>query len=371
MADLQDKLIESTIDSLYLAVTDENRWPEALAGLSRAFDSPRVGILRTTPRMDGLYEMRSLNHDPHSQRLYNEYYWALDPAHRITRDATVGEWLDQPDLFHPALTPEPEYMNDYAIPNGIRWVVGGKVHADAASATLVGLQRPADHRPFDAGGAAVFKRLSVHIGRASKLSADLRQAELAKGLSLAAIDGIEWPVYAVNASGRLLLANRAGERQLVLGSPFGLHAGRLVCGDANTGAAFADALKQAGHSRASAFRVAQRAGTWLVRVLPVSGYVGTALIYAAPAERAPVPSEILRHMLHFTAAEAEIAYMLTEGSTAKEIAFARGVSINTVRAQVREILRKAGVRRLTDLAKILAGIPQVTHAGADGDRHRP
>lgn len=368
MADLHETLIESTIDSLYLAVTDENRWPEALAGLSRAFDSPRVGILRTTPRMDGLYEMRSLNHDPESQRLYNEYYWALDPSHRVTRDAAVGHWLDRPEIFDPRLTPEPEYMNDYAIPNGIRWVVGGKVHADSTSATLLGLQRPADHKPFDAAAAGVFRRLSTHIGRASKLSADLRQAELAKGLSLAAIDGIEWPVYAVNSGARLLLANRAGERQLVLGCPFRMHAGRIVCTDPNAAAALQDAMKQVSRGRASAFRVSQRTGTWLVRVLPVSGYVGTALIYAAPAERAPVPSEILRHMLHFTAAEAEIAYMLTEGSTAKEIAFARGVSINTVRAQVREILRKAGVRRLTDLAKILAGIPQVTHADAAGDR---
>lgn len=367
MADLHEKLIESTIDSLYLAVTDENRWPEALAGLGRAFDSPRVGILRTTPRMDGLYEMRSLNHDARSQRLYNEYYWALDPSHPITREAAVGEWLDRPEIFDPQTTPEPEYMNDYAIPNGIRWVVGGKVHVDATSATILGLQRPADHRPFDNAAAGVFRRLSTHVGRACKLSADLRQAELAKGLSLAAIDGIEWPVYAVNSGARLLLANRAGERQLVLGSPFRMHAGRIVCTEPNAATALHQAMKQVGRSRASAFRVAQRTGTWLVRVLPVSGYVGTALIYAAPAERAPVPSEILRNMLHFTAAEAEIAYMLTEGSTAKEIAFARGVSINTVRAQVRDILRKAGVRRLTDLAKILAGIPQVTHVGEDGD----
>lgn len=206
MTNLQEQLIESTIDALYLAVTDENRWPEAMAGLSRAFDSPRVGILRTTPSVDGIYEVRALNHDPHSQRLYNDYYWALDPAHRITRGATVGEWLDRPELFDPALTPEPEYMNDYAIPNGIRWVVGGKVHADATSTTMLGLQRPADQQPFERGAADVFKRLSTHIGRASKLSADLRQAELAKGLSLAAIDAIDWPVYAVNSSARLLLA---------------------------------------------------------------------------------------------------------------------------------------------------------------------
>jgi DNA-binding CsgD family transcriptional regulator len=359
MANLQEQDIESTIESLYLAVSDENRWPEALAGLARAFDTPRIGILRAAPRMDCLYELRALNFEPETQRLYNDHYWALDPAHRATRDAPVGRWLDCPPLFDPRSTPEPEYVNEFAIPRGIRWVAGGKVYADAKSCTILGLQRPADHKPFGEAAERVFKRLWGHIGRASKLSADLRDAELAKGLSLAALNSIQWPVYAVNSSARLLLANLVGERQLMLANPFGIRAGHLVCADPNDAAALQDAIRQVGRNRVSAFRNSHAEGQWHVRVLPVAGYAGVALIYAAPANPVPVATDILRQTLHFSEAEAEIAFMLADGSTVKEIAFARAVSVNTVRTQVREIFRKAGVRRQTDLAKLLFGISQV------------
>jgi len=359
MATPQEQLIESTIESMYLAVTDEAQWPAALSGLTRAFDSPRVAILRAPPALDGLYELRALNHDPETQRLYRDYYWALDPSHRVTRDAPAGQWLDMPALFDPVLTPEPEYVNDYAIPRGIRWVAGGKVQADASSCTILGLQRPADHKPFDGTAQHVFERLAPHIGRASALSADLRRAELAKGLSLAALDAIEWPVYAVSATSKLLLANRPGERQLALAAPFIIRAGRLECPDRDGAEMLSQALRLAGTRRGSAFRLSTKGSTWLVRVLPVSAYAGAALVYAAPADPAPVAADMLRQLLNFSKAEAEIAFMLAEGYSIKEIAFARHVSVNTVRTQVREIYQKAGVRRQTELAKILVAAPRV------------
>ena len=359
----QDQVIESSIDALYLAVTNEEHWPEALAGVARAFDSPRIGVLRMPPALDGLYEMRALNHDPKAQRLYNEYYWALDPTHRLTRDAPVGEWLDGQPLFDPRTTRDREYVIDFAIPHGIRWVAGGKVHADQDSCTLLGLQRPADHRPFGDEARPVFGRLAKHIGRASCLSAELRQAQLAKGLSLAALDGIDWPVFAVSSKGRLLLANRSAERQLARAVPFSIRFGRLHCDSPEAATALQEALHQAARHRGSAFRVVAGRERWLVRTLPIAGYAGTALIYATAADPATIPAEILRQLLHLSQAEAEVAFLLAEGSSTKEIAFARGVSINTVRAQVRQIFEKAGVRRQSDLARLLFGIPQLRPPG--------
>lgn len=358
MAAASQALIDSTIDALYLAVTDESRWPQALASLGRAFDSPRLGILRMTPSFDGLYEMRALNHDPETQRLYNEYYWALDPTHALTRSARPGEWLDAGRLFDPNVTRHAEYVNDYAIPRGIRWVAGGKVHASPKASTLLGLQRPQDHAPFGDEARAVFERIGTHIGRAAELSAELRHLEIARGLSHAALNAIEWPVFAVNAAQRLLMCNRVGERELVTGAVFLSRAGRLSCANPHDAARLALAIRDAARLKASAFRVGF-GPPFVVRVLPVSGYAGAALVYAARAERAPVPTEILQEVLGFTSAEAEIAYMLADGLAAKEIAFKRSVTEHTVRGQVREILRKAGVRRLSDLASVLAGIPNV------------
>lgn len=358
MAASRDALVESTIESLYMAVSDEEHWPRALEGIASLFDSQAVGIVRTPTDVSGVYDMRALNHDEETQRLYQEYYWTLDPTRPLTRDTPVGTWHDCAHLLDPKTTPSPEYT-DFAIRHGIRFVAGGKVHQDERSCTILGLQRPADHKPFTPEAEQVFNRLGIHVGRASKLCTDLQRAELSKGLSLAALDAIEWPIYVLAPTGRVVLANRSGERQLEIASPFGMHADRLHCGEPECAAALEQSLREAAQQRASAFRFRNSIGHWFVRVLPVSGSAGTALVYASPAEPPPAPEDVLRQLWQFSKAEATIAFMLADGLSIKEIAYARDVSVNTVRAQVREIYRKTGARRQAELAKLLYGLPLV------------
>ncbi len=357
----QQQLLDSTITALYEAATHDEHWPVALAGLAKAFDSPRVAILRTTPNVDGIFEIRQINHDPEAQKLYQDYYWTLDPTLTLTRDAKQGVWYDCEPVLNPATTPQPEYVQ-YAIRHGIRFVAGGKVHCDETSCTIVGLQRPQDHRQFDKGSAAVFQRLAAHIGRAASLSANLRQAELSKGLSLAALDALDWPVYAVTSTGKLLLANCKGEAQLCLGSPFGLCNGSLHSKSPQANTELQEALRLAAVRQAGSSRVTHNATQWWVRTLPLAGYSGVTLLYVTRATgQAPSPA-LLRKVLNFSEAEAEVACLLADGHTIKEIACARKVSVWTVRAQVREIMHKAGVRRQVELSQMLMSLPLLRDA---------
>ncbi|TGQ17845.1 hypothetical protein EN809_010430 [Mesorhizobium sp. M2E.F.Ca.ET.166.01.1.1] len=54
-----------------------------------------------------------------------------------------------------------------------------------------------------------------------------------------------------------------------------------------------------------------------------------------------------------TAAEAAIARALVNGKTKNDIADARRVSKDTVRIQLRSIFEKTGVRRQSDLIRVL------------------
>lgn len=359
-----EALFSDTVESLYRAVTDESQWPIALAKVSQAFDSPRVALMRTTPQVDGILEIRQVNHDPATERQYTEHYWTLDPAHRLTRNCEVGQWLDRPEFFDPRTTPEPEYM-EFAIANGIRYVSGGKVQADATAATILGLQRPADHKPFDAQSAYVFQRLGTHLGRAAMLSAELRRAHVAEGLSLQALDRLASPVFAVDSAGRLLLANEPGEAVLVRRRPFALKGNKMVAADPDVDVRLRAALAEAARACACAFscRTARGEPHWLVRVVPVAGSSGVSLVYASEAgKHERTPAEVLQGMFGFTPAESETAFLVAEGMSAKEIARERGVSEHTVRAQVRQVFEKTGVRRMTELSRILHSVPRVRDA---------
>lgn len=187
--------------------------------------------------------------------------------------------------------------------------------------------------------------------------AELRRAEAARGLSLAALNCLALPVFAVSPQGRLLLANSAGEQRLLDGLPVTLSCGTLTSKDRSTQALLAAALKAAARDAGSSFSVGLGEAKWMFRVEPVAAISGAVLVFTWLGTRPPVQTWLLREMLNLSVSEAEVARMIADGWSAKEIAYARQVSLNTVRSQVRAILQKAGVRRQVDLVKMLAAMP--------------
>jgi DNA-binding CsgD family transcriptional regulator len=62
----------------------------------------------------------------------------------------------------------------------------------------------------------------------------------------------------------------------------------------------------------------------------------------------------LQALLDLTAAEANVAYLVSRGASADEIAAIRSVAVTTVRAQIRSIFDKLECRSLSQLAMIVA-----------------
>ncbi len=91
------------------------------------------------------------------------------------------------------------------------------------------------------------------------------------------------------------------------------------------------------------------------RPLP-AGIAGAMVTVADPARRRVPSVALLRHAFGLTPTEAELAGALITGLTVPECAAARQVSPNTVRAQIRALLTKTGVRRQVDLVALLSGL---------------
>ncbi len=61
-------------------------------------------------------------------------------------------------------------------------------------------------------------------------------------------------------------------------------------------------------------------------------------------------------MFDFSRAEAEVAIALTGGASAEDVARRRGVSLMTVRSQIRAILGKAEAENLRDFERTMATV---------------
>jgi DNA-binding CsgD family transcriptional regulator len=363
----QEKLLTRAIDGLYSCATDEAAWPHALEAVARVFDSPRLGLLQTTAAVDRVLDMKGVNFDSDSQARYNRYYWELDPTLDASRKAPDGAWADCSSLFDPATTRHREYVHDYALPSGLRWVAGGKVRA-GDGCVILGLQRPADARPFDGDAEVLFRRLRPHLKRVCLVAGELQTARRHAALGVATINGLQQAALAVSPTGAVLFANEAGEAQLRSGRPFASRNGRLEA--AAPAARRLEAAIQAAtaprHRSASGWAEQGADGShWIVRVVPLDSDPGCALVYVC-STNSPLPATaLLEGIFVLTNAEAEIARQLAGGLSVKEVAFARRVSELTVRAQVRSIIAKTGARRLAGLQALVRSVPSLAADARD------
>lgn len=104
-------------------------------------------------------------------------------------------------------------------------------------------------------------------------------------------------------------------------------------------------------------------GPAIVHLLPVCGQArdiftsGHVLMVVSPVGRRDAPDAALLHgLFDLTAAEARLCLALLEGGPLPRIAARMGLSVHTVRIQLRAVMAKTGVHRQTELMRLLATI---------------
>lgn len=80
-----------------------------------------------------------------------------------------------------------------------------------------------------------------------------------------------------------------------------------------------------------------------------------ALLILRPLDRKVSPqAAILCEMFDLSRAEAEVAVALSGGASAEDVARGRGVSLMTIRSQIRSILGKSEAENLRDFERTMA-----------------
>jgi len=76
--------------------------------------------------------------------------------------------------------------------------------------------------------------------------------------------------------------------------------------------------------------------------------------------------EILQGLYDLTPAEAEILRLLAEGRSLEEVAQQRGITMNTVRSQLKQVFAKTDTRRQGELVRLV--LTGVASLGDEGGR---
>src|SRR5687768_483198 len=348
----------------------EKGWELAIAEVIGLVQASKGAIIDLTESGDALCGVASVGHDPAAQRLYESYYYAVDPtlsrgiAEQPLRAVTVHEHF-------PAATRSRHEYFEFARKADIGDAVGINTHAHAGVRSLLTFQRPFDAPAFDAEAKRVGELLAPHLQLAKRVDAAFARALGEKQVLAASLDRLACAALIVDSQGVIQYANAEGERWFRKDPRVQAAQRKLQLAASGLRAALQAACR----------RACRPGGTSTVMMLPAAGKHPAAEVVVSPLSPAhqagrhwqrPLamvviaivardPARMARRMRQLyglTDAEARIAALLAQGQTLDQIAFARGVRLVTLRSQLKSIFGKTGVTRQAELVRLaLSGAP--------------
>ena len=301
---------------------------------------------------------------------YAAYYGAIDPRRQLLDSQPIGAVLACHQHFSSDAVSRDEFFQDFLIPAGSRYVAGSRVWTDGNEDFVLGLMRDVGNQPFSVDTLTEAERLVVHFGRASQLWSDTRalRAAAAAGERVAHSQGLAH--FGLNALGELVYANKNAEAHLREASVLRLSHSRLVACDPRDEEALGSGVRHVLEQRSGCSRlIGHRSpgGALMASIAPleldrsVSDWsLDQASVLVTVRRRnfgaAPSPNA-LNQMYGLSRAEGALAVALCRGDTLQEYAEATGLSVATVRTQLKSIFQKTATSRQAELVSLLLQMP--------------
>lgn len=234
---------------------------------------------------------------------------------------------------------------------------------DGARRTGLAVLRSHRQGEISAEQRALFAAIAPYARAAIHTQAVLEQQGAL--LLAGALEALPAAVFIHDGSGLVRAMTPAAEALVAAGAPLGLKGGRLHIAHHEESSRLSEAIRLAvagvgkpGDAPLSIVPVHREAlPPLLLDVIPLPwrphalGYQPRALVVVRGAERDPSRAyKLAQAAFQLTAAEAEVALRLADGESPETVAADRGVSLNTVRAQIKATYAKLGVRRQSELA---------------------
>lgn len=284
--------------------------------------------------------------------------------------------LEQPiattDLMSFGELAESELYRQWAEPQGLVDFLSAVVDRTTISAAIFGVFRHQRNGVVDDHARRQMRLIAPHIRRAVLIGRmfEFKAAEVATFVDT--LDGLGAGMYLVDAAGRLIHANAAGNAILGASDILSSVGGRLVASDAHIDRALRDVFAAAGQgdaalgTRGIAVPLIGKDGErYIAHALPltsgarrragVANAAAAALFVRKATLAVPSASQAIGSAFKLTPTELRVLLAIVEVGGVPEVAAAFGIADTTVRTHVSRLFEKTGTARQADLVKLVAG----------------
>lgn len=348
------------INRVYEASFMPENWPGILSDLAEMTES-KGGLLLSTRE-------KSLNWTA-SESVYGAFDdylkggWFRRCGRRVCiLEQAHSEFLREHDYWTEEELENNDIYQEFFYPRDLGCSAGTGLIMPTGDHIVFSVERSHQHGPIEVAHITALNAIRPHIARAAMVAArmGLQSAATAKD----AFSKLCVPTILLDMEGAAVDSSdevTALSDSIVWGAN-----NRLILKDKNADALLYDALASLGElSGIKSFAIKDESDcpAYVAHLVPISRSAhdifakGYALLVLNPIDMKGQPSpELLRSLFDLTAAESNVARKLAAGLSVETIAEEGGVSINTVRTQVRKIIEKTGCKKLPEVVSMISNL---------------
>ena len=360
--------IAPLLPAIYEAATNQARWQDAFAGIVRLLggNSGLIFSHQATPEQQGIWVPYLISAE--GLKRYAERYHAFDIW--MQRGHELGVFVPGNVVTSDDLLPRKEFLTsvfyrEHLMQDDIHDLCAGVLH-DGSEPDIpivhISIYRSLAKPVFGEIEKALLAALIPHLREATRIGFRTGALERRVGIMQFAVEAISPALVLLDAQGMVVFTNGAAQAILATNDGLEVVAGRLTVEEKQQ--AGLDALLKISPLEEKTLKIVRPSGkpdVWLIRVpAPLEGNAppdvrrpAIALMIHDPADLDTLDLKGFAKVHGLTAAEARVISLLLEHTSLPPVSRALGVSIHTVRSQLRSILEKTDARRQAELVRML------------------
>jgi DNA-binding CsgD family transcriptional regulator/PAS domain-containing protein len=372
MATDDNAQVSALIGGIYDAVLEPALWTGVVERAGRFVGGVGASIFRqdSVRKVGNSYYHFGI--DPHFERLYFEKFIKFDPLSAAYLTLNIGDVSSSSNIIPPAEFFETRFYREWARPQGLVDNVFTILERSPTSiAAFIVFRHERDGLADDAA-RQLLGLIAPHLRRAVLIGKliDLRTIEAVTFADT--LDGLGAGIFLVDATGRIVHANAAGQGILAVGDILRSSAGRLVARDQQVDEVLHDAFKAAergdaaiGNKGIAIPLVARDGKRHVAHILPLTSssrrradlaVTATAALFVHKAAlEAPSRPEAIAKAFKLTPTELRVLLTLVEVGGGPEVAEALGIADGTVKTHLSHLFQKTGAKHQVDLVRLVAG----------------
>lgn len=358
------------MDSLNQTPLDSSHWPRFLENLVEATDSRSARLLVMDRGAQEVHYSTKVNIDDDQHREYVDYFVNLCPWRPELAQKKKGRLYNTYHDFscNQAEFHRTEFFNDWARHLDIEHGLCGTVYQDESYTVQLLIQRTRGQGAFPLSLTDQVNGLIPPINSVLRLNRILRVQERQHAGIIDAAERVLLPFLLLDERGQIIHVSQRASA-LIDGSPLlSVMNNRLCLHHAQLQHELSHRIQitlQKTITRAEPLPVHHSS-----RLTPIHLFVESiqgpvdatsfwprdalvAVFIQDPEEQLNIDQGELIRLFGLTSAEARITARLVHGEDAAHIAATAGVSIHTVRTQIKVVLSKTGVNRQTELVSLI------------------